>query len=133
MTITLITASLMALWLIILFFNVVRMRLATKTSLGDGGDAAFNRKIRAHANFIENVPLALLLIGLLEYSRANSFLVLGLGFTLVVARLLHGLGLGFPSLFPSDANLFRLLGSVLTLLVLLVGAVTGLLIAYRVI
>jgi uncharacterized membrane protein YecN with MAPEG domain len=66
------------------------------------------------------VPIALLLLALLELNGAGAALLHGLGATLFVARILHPLGL--------DAQVMRRplrgIGAVLTLLVTLVAAVT---------
>ena len=66
--ITLLFASLHALLLLTLVAPISRHRHQHKIGLGDGGDVALARKIRAHANFIEFVPIALLLLALLELS-----------------------------------------------------------------
>ena len=50
-------------------------RMRSKISLGDGGDNELRNRIRAHGNFIENVPIALLLMllndlaGIRDYSH----------------------------------------------------------------
>ncbi|KAI8578150.1 hypothetical protein K450DRAFT_248348 [Umbelopsis ramanniana AG] len=46
--------------------------------------------MRAQANFLENVPIALFLIAVLESNRANAKAIHGLLGTLFVARVLHG-------------------------------------------
>ncbi len=61
-------------------------------SIGDGGDAALTLRMRRHANFIENVPLALVLFGFLEMQGVSSYVIHGLGGALVVGRLLHWVG-----------------------------------------
>lgn len=63
---------------------------------GDGGNNTLNRRIRAHANFAEYVPLILLLVGLLEASGASHFTVRALLVPLVIARVLHPIGMVAP-------------------------------------
>lgn len=133
MTITLIAASLMTLWKMVLTINVGKYRIKSKTTLGDGGNPDLLRAIRAHGNFIEFTPMLLIILGLLEYSRANQTLLLALAIMIVVGRILHGLGLGYPGLFPKDVNRFRMIGTLLSVLALLVGGITGLLVAYRIV
>ena len=70
--------------------------------LGDGGDASMTRRIRAHANFIEYVPLALVNIALLEASGASHGLVRVLLIVLVVARILHPFGMFAPDKTPQQ-------------------------------
>jgi uncharacterized membrane protein YecN with MAPEG domain len=55
-------------------------------------DGMLLRKVRAHANFTEYVPLALLLIAALELMQAAAGLVWLLGATLTIARLFHAWG-----------------------------------------
>jgi len=118
--ITLLYSGLLALWFIVLSFRVIVGRSGPgKPGLGDGGNPAMLRRIRGHANFAEYVPLALILIGLLEASGAPHWALHALGAALLVGRLLHGYALSF-----TDANPFgRSAGIALTLIVLLVAAV----------
>jgi hypothetical protein len=57
-----IYVGLMALLLVGLSVRVIRLRYRHKVEIGDGGVPELQRSIRAHANFIEYVPIALLLI-----------------------------------------------------------------------
>ena len=126
MTVTTLYAGLLTLWFVILSMRVIRRR-GRSVSLGDGGDANLLRVIRGQANFAEYVPLALLLMALLELSRFSIYVLHGLGIVLVVARLLHGYALSFTDHFP----LGRVAGAALTFLVLLVEAILCLYQAYR--
>lgn len=104
-----------AIFLVLLSLPVAMRRRATKTSFGDGGDEAFNRKIRAQANFIEYVPLGIIAIGLVEMSGAGQPMVCGLAATLAAARVLHAFGLW------TNILIGRALGATLTFGVLLVA------------
>ena len=130
MTITLIAASLLGLWLMILSYNVVKYRFSTKTSIGDSGSPEMLRAVRAHANFTEYGPMCLILLGLLEYNRAHPILLLAVAILVVAGRVMHGLGLGFSEVFEKDTNLFRMLGILMTWTALIVASIAGLLIAY---
>lgn len=55
----------------------------------DGGDQQLARRIRAQGNFVETVPLAVLLIVLMEYNGAGSTWLHSLGIILVVSRVMH--------------------------------------------
>ena len=70
-----------------------RLRGRTKISIGDGGNRELLLAMRRHANFVEWVPLALLLLALLEMNAVSPLAIHGLGATLVVARLSHATGL----------------------------------------
>ncbi|HTR15752.1 MAG TPA: MAPEG family protein [Acetobacteraceae bacterium] len=63
---------------------------------GDGGIETLNRRIRAHGNFAEYVPLILLLIALLEAGGTHPWVVRTLLLILVVARLMHPIGMVAP-------------------------------------
>ena len=47
-------------------------RLKSEIFLGDGGNEEMLRRIRGQANFVETVPLALLLLLVMELSGAGS-------------------------------------------------------------
>lgn len=93
MTITLLYAGFLAFLLVALGFNVVRLRIRHKVDLGDGGVPGIIQAIRAHGNFTENVPLAVVLIALLEGVGQPAWLVHTLGAALVLFRLCHAQGL----------------------------------------
>jgi uncharacterized membrane protein YecN with MAPEG domain len=120
MTVTLIAAGLLALLLFILSAVVVAGRVKFKVNLGDGGNAAMRQRIRAQANFVEYVPLALILLFLVEKeSIGPRWLVVAMGAVLVVARLWHAQGL----LTSEGTSAGRFMGTNLTWLVILAGAI----------
>jgi uncharacterized protein len=90
---TAIYAAVLGLLAAILTVNVIVTRVRTKVDIADGGVAALAQAIRAHANFAEHTPLALLLIGLVEAFGYRSPVVNGLGVVLLIARLLSAWGL----------------------------------------
>jgi uncharacterized protein len=69
------------------------MRTKLNISVGDGGNAALLLGMRRHGNFAEWVPLALILIALLELNGVPKLAVHGFGIVLVVSRALHAYGL----------------------------------------
>lgn len=81
--------------------GLVRMR--TGISFMDGGNEILLRRIRAHGNFIETVPLALALIALTEINGASAIFVHGMAATLLIARLIHYVTLQVKPLAPSRA------------------------------
>lgn len=63
---------------------------------GDADDPVLRRRIRAHANFTEYVPTALVALALLELSQAlPRMLVIALGASFVANRILHAAGMLF--------------------------------------
>ena len=66
--ITALYAGILGFLMIGLAVAVGRVRGSSKISIGDGGDVDVIVAMRRHANFVEFVPLTLLLIALLELS-----------------------------------------------------------------
>lgn len=91
--ITLILAGGLALINIWLSFRVGQIRGAEKVSIGDGGNERVIRRMRAHANFAENAPLILILVGLLEFAAGTSVWLWGAAALFLLARVAHGLGM----------------------------------------
>jgi uncharacterized membrane protein YecN with MAPEG domain len=117
--ITLLYAGLLSLIFIALTVRVVQLRGKRQVGIGDGGHQDLALAIRVHANFVEYVPLLLVLIGFLEASGAPAWAVHAMGVVLVVCRLAHAQGLsGSEGTSPG-----RAVGAGGTLLLLLVGAV----------
>ena len=93
MPITAIYAGLLALLFVVLSFRVIFVRMAEKISLGDGGKPELEKRIRAHANFVEYAPIGLILLGLAESLHSPAWSLHALGATLVAGRALHGFGI----------------------------------------
>jgi uncharacterized membrane protein YecN with MAPEG domain len=110
-----------------LSLRVISRRRSAQVSLGDGGNTLLERAIRGQANFAEYVPLALLLLLILELSHFSIYVLHVIGIALVVARLLHGYALSFTGRF----NFGRWWGAFLTFVVLLVEIVLCLYQAWR--
>jgi uncharacterized membrane protein YecN with MAPEG domain len=64
-----------------------------KISLGDGGDPQLLVAMRRQMNFVEYVPLALLLIALVELNGGSKTLIHGLGAVLLAGRIIHPFGI----------------------------------------
>ena len=87
LTITAIYAGILALIILALGINVTMHRVKLRISLGDGGNPQMLRMIRLHANAIEYVPLALLLMAIYEINGGWRAALHVIGIALVVARL----------------------------------------------
>lgn len=111
-------AGILALLYLVLTFRTIFLRGKMRVSLGDGKQELLQRAIRAHANFNEYVPLALILLFLVASSGSANFLVHTLGSALLFGRLLHALGV---SRVPEPLML-RQVGMVLTASSILVAA-----------
>lgn len=96
LTITAITASVLAFYFIRLALDVITLRRRHKVSLGDGGIEDIRRAMRAHGNFAEYVPIALLLMALAELHQAPRPLLIAVGVALLAGRVLHRNGIRQP-------------------------------------
>ncbi len=117
--ITALYAGLLGLLMMVFAFRVVAVRRATAIGLGDGGNALLFSRIRIHGNAAEYVPLALLLMLLLELNGTSFRELHVMGLALLVGRLAHAQGLSFSE----GVSPGRLVGNVLTWAVILVAAV----------
>jgi uncharacterized membrane protein YecN with MAPEG domain len=70
-----------------LTINVIVNRVRSGIDAGDGGVAKLAQAIRAHGNFVEQAPLALIVIALAEAAGGRAFVVHILGAALAAARL----------------------------------------------
>ena len=122
MSITPIYAGLATFIFIFLSFQVIAGRRAGGVALGDGGNRSLLRRQRAHGNFAEYVPLALILMALAELQGAPAWTLQLIGVTLLAGRLVHAYGVTRE---PEPIKL-RTLGMTLTFLALVTGAVTNL-------
>ena len=102
-----------------LALHVIKHRRKSRISLGDGDNKDLRAAIAAHSNATENIPIALLLLVILEYNGGNIWMVHFLGVSLVVGRLLHARGL-LTSKFKG-----RVLGMQITVLMILGVAIAN--------
>lgn len=84
-------AGLLNLWLI---WGVVEQRRQHRIGLGDGGNEMLLRRMRVHANAMENLPLQLILLVLLDASGGPAWAVHAGGVAIILGRVLHMLGMG---------------------------------------
>jgi uncharacterized membrane protein YecN with MAPEG domain len=117
-TISTLYAAILGLLFVPFTLYVGLYRAKHKILLLDGGDQELARRIRAQGNFIETVPLAVILIVLMEVNGASATWLHSLGIVLVVCRVMH-----YLTIATNPANtLPRALGMTGTLLVYLAAA-----------
>lgn len=127
-SVVLLYTGLHALLLIALSWNVVRLRQRHEVGIGTGSVHALERAVRVQANFCEYVPLALLLLALIEFgSNVPAWVLHVLGLALLVGRVAHALGLTRSA----GASRARVIGTLLTWIVLVLGAAVGVAAALR--
>lgn len=121
MPVTSIYAGLLALLFVYLAVRVIAYRRKHKIPLWDGGDRVLLRRIRVQQNFAEYVPIALLLMALTESIGGFPELTIHvMGQMLLLGRLMHAIGMSREP----DIMILRVVGMVLTLTVILIGAMT---------
>ena len=116
-------AVLLNLWL---GFRVGQLRTSQKVLHGDGGVPAVARRMRAHANFIEYTPLVLILFALVELAWGSPTWLWIVAVLYIFGRILHPLGMDHDR--PHKA---RMIGIVLTYLVMILLAIMALISVYR--
>ncbi|MCE2391302.1 MAG: MAPEG family protein [Proteobacteria bacterium] len=117
--VTVLYAGILGLMSVLISLAAAQARGRAKVSVGDGGNPELLLAMRRHANFVEYTPLALILIGLLEWNEAPAGAVHALGAGLVVFRASHALGIKVDSM----QSVPRLVGAMGTMLVTVVASV----------
>ena len=115
--ITALYAGLLGLLAVGLANQVLYVRLRARTL----PDWKPETVLRVQANFVENVPLALVLLLVLELQHAAAGMIHGFGSALVVCRVLHAWGM---SRNPG-ANYPRLIGAQGTFLLVSIMSVAA--------
>jgi uncharacterized membrane protein YecN with MAPEG domain len=114
-------AALITIWHMV---RIGRLRMAEKVMHGDGGNAPLMRRMRAQANFGENTPFVLILVGVIEASGKGGIWLAVVGALFMLGRVLHALGMD-----SVEANALRGIGTMLAMLTLLGLGVVAVLIA----
>jgi uncharacterized protein len=114
-------AAIINLWVAI---RCGQVRTAEKIMHGDGGSETLIRRMRAHSNFIENTPLALILIAVIELSGKGGQWLAIVGAVFMLGRVAHALGMD-----STKANPLRMFGTLSAMLTQLGLAVVCILIA----
>jgi len=125
-TITGFYLGVLALLYVVLGLQVSRLRRGNRVVFGDGDNIKLRSAIRAHGNFAEYVPIIVLLVAMLEMSGLPATRVHLLMGALLVARLLHPLGM-YVGPRTLQFQICRVGGISLTLLVLVAAAIMSLL------
>ncbi|MGA2794937.1 MAG: MAPEG family protein [Roseiarcus sp.] len=86
-------AAILGLLAAALTLNVILNRVRSSVESGDGGVPALMQALRAHGNFIEQAPIALILIASAEAAGARALVVHALGLALLIARFASAVAL----------------------------------------
>lgn len=91
--ITSMISAIAAVALVVLSIRVSLRRKKVGLKIGHGEDVVLMRRMRAQGNFIEYVPLALILLALAEYRQAPAVMLWAIASLLIVGRSLHFAGI----------------------------------------
>lgn len=86
---------------------------------GDPIDWTLAERVRTHQNFLEYVPIILVLMGLIELNSGSSTFLYAVGSLLVIARIAHAVGLKHDNM----AHKGRFIGAAGTALIMIASAV----------
>lgn len=103
-------AAALALVLLALIYHVIFGRAKAEVSILHGGDMALATRIRRHGNFVEIVPMALVVMALAELGGANPTALHAAGLMLLIGRILQPFGMD-PEIAAKPA---RIIGGLLS-------------------
>lgn len=113
-------AALINIWLSI---RVGQVRTREKVMVGDGGNEAVIRRMRAHSNYIESTAFVLVLLLLVELAAGASIWLWVAGGVYFAGRIAHAIGM--------DGQMqARFAGTLITLLTQLGLAIAAIAIVY---
>jgi len=85
--------GILAVMMFVLAYMTSARRREAKISLGSGDDEIMERRSRAFGNFIEFVPMLILLMAVFEIQGYPTVYVHSLGIVTLAGRLFHALGM----------------------------------------
>lgn len=118
-------AAILNIWLTI---RIGAIRRGAGISVGDGGNEALQRRMRAQLNFVENTTFVVILIAAIEISGAGQPWLAYVAAVYFLGRIGHGLGMDGGSL-----AIGRMLGTLATVLIQLGLAIAAILVVMGVI
>lgn len=124
-------AGLFAIFALVLSFRAGGFRGKAGVSIlfGEPVNWELAERVRVHQNFLEYVPMVLILMGVIELNGGSSTFLYSVGGLLIVTRIAHAVGLKHDNM----AHIGRLIGAGGTALITLVAAVYAIWIAWGVV
>lgn len=115
-------AGLINIWLMI---RIGAIRRAESISVGDGGNEALIRRMRAQANFIESAPFVLILIAAIEIAGKGGQWLPIVAAIYMIGRVLHAIGmdgkLGWGRMVGTLTAMLAMLGLGIVAVLIAVG------------
>lgn len=122
--ITLLYAGLCTALVVVLAIRIALWRYRHRIGLGDGGDRELLKRVRAHGNAVENMPLALLLLAGMELNGYGADVIHGFGGLFLFSRIAHAWGVSHSS-GTSKGRFFGMLFTWLLMLTMAGYAIAG--------
>lgn len=91
--VTALYASILAMLMCWLAFQVIKARRKHKIRYGDGGIEALQIARTAHSNSVDYIPTTLILMALLEFNGASAWLIHLAGIIFTAGRIIHCRGI----------------------------------------
>lgn len=122
--VTLMYASIFAVFALVLSFRAGSFRGKAGVSVlyGEPKNMELAERVRVHQNFLEYVPMIVIVMGAIEANGGSSMFLYVVGDLLIVARIAHAVGLKHDNM----AHIGRLIGAAGTALITAVVAGYGL-------
>lgn len=111
-------AGILGFILAVLVLRIAMRRRRYRVGVGDGGIEDLSKVIRVHGNFVETVPIILILMALMELGAMEEWFLHAFGALLVISRSLHIWGLGSSTGYSKG----RFFGVILSLFLILLGS-----------
>jgi len=112
-------AAIINLWL---GMRIGSLRHKAQVIHGDGGNALLMQRMRAQSNFIENAPLTVILVGLVELAGRGGAWLAPVAAVFILGRVAHGFGMDKTG--PNPGRMIGTLTAMLVQLGLAIVAVT---------
>lgn len=121
--VTALYAGVLAIFALVLSARAGSYRGKTGISVlyGEPVNWELAQRVRAHQNFLEYVPIILILMGVSELNGASSTYLNSVGGLLIISRIAHAIGIKHNNM----AHIGRLIGAGGTALLTFVAAVYG--------
>lgn len=118
--VTALYAGLLAIFALYLSFRAGSYRGKSGISIlhGEPVNWELAQRVRRHQNFLEYIPMILILMGLIEINAGSATFLHVVGIALIVARIAHAIGLRHDNM----AHIGRTIGAGGTGLIMLVTA-----------
>ncbi len=122
--ITALYAGILTIFALVLSFQAGGFRGKSGISVGHGEPANMElaQRVRVHQNFLEYVPMAIILMGIIELNGGNATFLHVFGVVLIIARIAHAIGLKHDNM----AHPGRAIGAGGTALISLIAALYAL-------